>query len=269
LTFSSIPAETVAVPGEESSGGGGGLPILPIAGVAALAFLVFVGFLVVNRIKQTSAPSLTIASPDQRVTPWAARHRSLDSRDEGAPAPIAPVKEDIGEVLGVLISRSGSDLGVEYEVGGKPVSIGNGTGCAVRINDPSLATEEARIWIRKDHLMYHRLSRLTTIATEGVTGGWQMLEPGETFKIGEHVFEFRLLPKDVPSPDATPSDVPNILRSRDEDPAPPEREAPPPPAFTPQPGFADARPSRLTEMMPREMGFGHQDVEDDPEVAAS
>lgn len=270
VTFSSVPAETVPVPSNDASGGGGGLPILPIAGVAGLALLAFIGFLVVNRIKQTSAPVLKIASPDQRVTPWAARHRTLTPQAvETAPDPIAPVKEDIGEALGLLISRSGSDLGVEYQVGGKPVSIGSGANCAVRINDPSLASEEARIWIRKDHLMYHRLSRLTTIATEGVTGGWQMLEPGESFKIGEHTFEFRLLPSHVPGSDATPTDVPNILRGAGDEPRP-ERSAPEPapPPFVPQPGLADARP-RLTEMMPREMGFSHQDVDDDPEAAAS
>jgi hypothetical protein len=229
---------------------------------------------VANRIRQTSVPALTIASPDQRVTPWAARHRGLSAAtDEDTIAPIAPVVEQVGEALGVLISRSGTDTGSEYAVGGKPVSIGSGSACAVRIADASLATEEARIWIRKDHLMLHRLSRLTTIANEGA-GGWQMLEPGETFKIGEHLFEFRLLPEDAPQPeqsDTTPSDVPNILRSRDDEPAsPPEREEPAPaaPPFAPQPGMADARP-RLTDMMPREMGFTHQEIDEDPEAAAS
>lgn len=268
ITFSSIPENPVVEPSTESGGGGGGLPILPIAGVAGLALLAFIGYLAVSRFRRSSAPVLTVASPDQRVTPWAARHRSLKpSLAEDDVAPAAPVVEDVGEVLGILISRSGSDAGSEYEVGSKPVSIGNGSSCAVRIDDPDIGTEEARIWIRKSHLMYHRLSRLTTIATHGVTGGWQMLEPGETFEIGEHVFEFRLLPEKAPQPDAAAADVPNVLRTRDEPPAEPEPSAAPPP-FAPQPGLADARP-RLTDMMPREMGFAHQDDGNDPEAAAS
>ena len=273
VTFSSIPATPIEIPtGDE---GGGGLPVLPIASVAGLAALVALAWFVVNRVRRASIPELKIASADQRVTPWAARHRSVSAPVlEDAPEVTAVPAQEIGEALGVLISRSGSDAGTEYEVGAKPVSIGYGRSCAIRIDDAALATEEARIWIRKDHLMYHRLSRLTSIANEGVVGGWQMLDPGESFRIGEHLFEFRLLPEHAPDTvkEDAPSQIPNILRDREPSPAPEQPSASPTPVM-PQPGLTASDPPRLTEMMPREMGFPYQDTDDhdldDPAAQAS
>lgn len=264
VTFTSVPAAPV-VTEEPAGGGGGSLPVLPIAAVVGALAVVGAGFLVVQRIRTTSGPSLAMVSPDQRVTPWATKHRTITKppADGGEPVEddVAPA-EEIGEPLGVLISRAGSDLGQEYLVGGKPVSIGSSRRCAVRISDSDLASEEARVWIRKGNLMLHRLTRLTTIATEGVSGGWTMMDSGETFQIGEHVFEFRLLPEGAPVPDGTAApaaspDVPNILRDK-----PGADATPPPPSTLPEPGMADDRPRRLTDMMPREMGFNHQDVDD-------
>jgi hypothetical protein len=102
-------------------------------------------------------------------------------------------QESVGEPLGVLISRGGGDLGSEYTVGAAPVSIGSGVRCGVRIEDPELAAEEARTWVRGGHLMVHKMTRLSVIAADGTSGGWMILEPGDTFTIGEHVFEFRIL----------------------------------------------------------------------------
>lgn len=280
VEFSSVPSGPVVVPDPASDGGGGsGLPVLPIAGVLALAALVGVGYLVIQRIRTTSGPTLAMVSPNQRVTPWAAQHRTIsktEGNDEDSPQPAAPAgAEDIGEALGVLISRSGSDAGAVYAVGGKPVSIGSGSRCGVRIDDSTLASEEARLWVRKGNLMYHRMTRLTTIAFEGAPGGWQMLEAGESFTIGSHTFEFKLLPEGVTPediaaeqrpamtapPPASSGPVPNVLREK-------PQEAPPLTPMT-QPGMAsEERPRRLTEMMPRDMGFGHQDI-DEPDARAS
>jgi len=88
-----------------------------------------------------------------------------------------------------------------------------------------------------------------------VTGGWTMLDPGETFKIGDHLFEFRLLPEGEPAPSGAkadaPSETPNVLREK--------------PAAAPslaEPGLASNEgSSRLTDMMPRDMGFSHQTLE--------
>ncbi|MBI5289635.1 MAG: VWA domain-containing protein [Chloroflexi bacterium] len=270
VTFTSIPAAPVNA---EPSGGGGSLPVLPIAVIVGALAVIGGGFLVVQRIRTTSGPTLTMVSPDQRVTPWASKHRTI-TRLAGDPADPAqavdadPVPaEEIGEALGILISRAGSDLGHEYAVGGKPVSIGSSPRCAVRIDDPRLASEEARIWIRKGNLMLHRLTRLTTIASEGVSGGWTMMDPGETFQVGTHAYEFRLLPEGAPvpgagsAPGASP-DVPDILRDK------PREDAPPAAPPLTQPGMADASPRRFTDMMPREMGFPAHDMDQTDQQAS-
>ena len=111
---------------------------------------------------------------------------------------------------GVLISRSGSDIGAEYVVGTRPVSIGSGELCAVRVPDRGLSSVEARIWVRTGRLMVHRLTSLNALANDGTVGGWQILEPGDILELGPHKFEFRLLPS--PQPLEARDDVPNILR---------------------------------------------------------
>jgi hypothetical protein len=167
------------------------------------------------------------------------------------PPPVAPagdeeavVPESIGEPMGMLISRGGPDLGSEYMVGGSPVSIGSGARCGVRVDDPGLAGEEARIWIRKGHLMLHRMTKLTAIVVEGSSGGWQILEQGDTFEVGQHRFEFRLLPQT--QPEREPGDIPNVLR----DPDVPRRGITPPPVQGPMP-MPEARHSNFSDLMPR------------------
>jgi hypothetical protein len=275
IPFSSVPSAGVAP--ETSTEGGGGLPVLPIAiGIGLLAMLA-AAFLVIQRVRRGSAPTLAVVSADQRVTPWAARHRAITHDEDGITEDTPPPPaEDIGEALGLLVSRAGSDAGQQYEVGGKPVSIGYGSRCAVRINDANLATEEARIWIRNRTLMLHRMTRLTTIATDGTVGGWVMLDPGETFSIGEHVFEFRLLPEGAPvpekRPEPEPSDVPNILKDKPADaPSAPSMPplAEPGMASQPEPGLAsEAEPRRLTDMMPRDLGFNYQELDETDKQAS-
>jgi len=216
---------------------GGGLSILPVAAVMGVLLLMGVAFFAVRR--RASRGDAPIPA-EQRTTSWAAQiaqKRAAAGQTEENTAIEAP-PEDIGRALGVLISRSGSDLGSEYTVGGKPVSIGASARCGVRITDPDLASEEARIWVRGDHLMLHMFTRLSTVEAGGNAGSWQILDPGDIFPIGQHAFEFRLLPtgrpvQDAPAPTADASGVPNILRDSG-----PERR--------PQP-----QTGRLSDLMPR------------------
>ncbi len=212
---------------------GGGAPILPVAGVMGVLVLAGIAFLAVRR----RAPRGDAPIPaEQRTTSWAAQ--IAQKRDaagvtaEKTTAEAAP--DDIDQALGVLISRSGSDLGSEYTVGGQPVSIGASARCAVRITDSDLASEEARIWVRGEHLMLHMFTRLSTVEAGGNAGSWQILEPGDTFPIGQHNFEFRLLPAGKPAHDAPASaTAPNVLRDPEPEPRP-----------LPQPG-------RFSDLMPR------------------
>ena len=90
--------------------------------------------------------------------------------------------------------------------------IGSGARCGVRIDDREVGAEEARIWVRDGHLMLHRVTRLTDVAADGASGGWTILQPGNSIDIGQHRFEFRIWTPPVPQPDVRPEDIPNVLR---------------------------------------------------------
>lgn len=236
ISFSAAPA----------AGGGGGLPLLPIAGgaggAAALAVVVAWWF----RRRTRSLPT------GQRLEPLADQMKAAARRVVIAPPQHEEPQEEveaIGEPMGLLISHSGSDVGREYVVGGRPVSIGFGERCGVRVEDAELATEEARIWVRGGHLLVHRMTRLSVIADNGVSGGWVILEPGDTFDVGAHRFEFQLLPAGANDADATPADevTPDIAPSAGQQRK--ARPAPPPPASGMPPNV-----TRFADLMPKSDG---------------
>jgi VWFA-related protein len=215
IAFSSTPPEAPS---------GGGMPIVPVAGVAGVLLVAGAALFAVRRRAPRGDAPIPV---EQRITSWAtqvARNKAaVDELEE--PTETGPAPEDVGQALGLLISRGGSDLGSEYTVGGKPVSIGAGSRCGVHIKDPGLASEEARIWVRGDHLMLHMFTRLSTVESGGNAGGWQILGPGDTFPIGEHTFEFQLLTREEPLEDTQdlltdPGSVPNILRDAQPQPRP-------------------------------------------------
>ncbi len=226
VTFSSTPPAFAA---------GGGAPIVLIACVVA-GIVAAIGSVLWFRSR--SGGKERGISPDQRTTSWAEQIARKAATAEGAEpmlAPGDPEQEDIGEPLGLLVSRAGNDAGREYSVGGKPVSIGAGAQCGVRIDDPELSFEEAWMWVRGDHLVLHKKTRLSRLEALGEVGGWQMLEPGDTFQIGGHMFEFRLLPSEAAEtpPSTQANEVPNILRDR-------------------EPGDGAPRPPRpFSDLMPR------------------
>lgn len=216
--FESAPVSFTSSAPAAPAGDSGGLPLLQIAvGLAALAVALVVGgllFTVIRRLRRGGM--VVVRSADQRITPWATRVREVAVSEDGdlpeSPAAVVAVVEEIGEPLGVLIARGGPMMGTEYVVGPKPVSIGSGARCAVRIIDLALSGEEARIWVRDGHLMLHKMTRLSAIAEDGVSGGWTILEPGDHVDIGEHRFEFRLWTPPVPEIPEDTGPIPNILR---------------------------------------------------------
>ena len=244
-TFESAPVAFSSHPPvvTKTSGGGGGasLPILPIAAVAGgIVVIVLIGAFAHVVVRRARDGSVQGPPAEQRITPWATRHRTLTAppEDPAGEAEEAAV-EEIGEPMGVLIARAGPFLGSEHVVGGTPVSIGSGARCGVRIDDVALSEEEARIWVRDGHLMLHRMTRLSVIAADGPSGGWTILQPGDTLDIGQHRFEFRLWAPQPPNTEDALSDIPNILR----DPDIPRRPA------TPQ---SAAAPAGLGQIWPAE-----------------
>jgi hypothetical protein len=188
------------------------MPIILIA-LMALAAIGGAGAYIMMRVRKMEQVGVQAISADQRVNPMShTARRTLPP----PPTEMGEVEqESIGEALGILISRSGPDLGQQYRVGGQPVSIGSGARCGVRVADPDLALEEARIWVRGGHLMLHKFTKLVQVEKEGASaGGWVFLDPGDVFQIGQHSFEFQLLPDVEQAPAPRDPSVPDILRER-------------------------------------------------------
>jgi VWFA-related protein len=254
----SIPFVTAPIVAPSS--GGGGLPIVPLAIVALVAIIATTAGMAFLKLRHRGS-DISRLGVTQRTVPWAqqiANGRAAPSMPLMHPEePVEVEQESVGEPLGILISRGGSDLGAEYTVGAAPVSIGSGAVCGVRIEDPDLAAEEARTWVRAGHLMVHRMTRLSVIAADGTSGGWIILEPGDTFSVGEHVFEFRMLVDTAASATDDASGAPSggaLPPERDTTPTPIDRGAAPNILRDPpEPGqFAPDTERRLrtTEMMP-------------------
>ncbi|HZP57442.1 MAG TPA: VWA domain-containing protein [Dehalococcoidia bacterium] len=243
----SVTVETAARPAEQSiafssaePASGGSLSPVAVVAVAAVVLLMpaVATFLVLRaRARRNLGPSVVGEIAALRARP--AVSVVLDDEDRR----VQP--ETIDEPAGILVSRAGSDLGSEYVVGAHPVSVGSGDRCAVRIADRGLSQVEARVWVRNGQLMVHRMVSLNALQTEGTTGGWQILDPGDKFDIGPHTYEFRLLPE--PQGDAPQEPAASAPRVR--------RDATPPlPAFE----------GRLAELMPRD-SFTPDASDDDAE----
>jgi hypothetical protein len=89
--------------------------------------------------------------------------------------------------------RGQADSIREYELRGSPLSFGVGSNCNVRVDDTTgeIANEEARIWVQKRRLVYHKLTTLSAMATEGMVSGWIFLDDGDEMRVGNYRLMFR------------------------------------------------------------------------------
>jgi Mg-chelatase subunit ChlD len=194
--FSAVPAS------------GGGLPVYPVLlGVFALAVGGFAVFYLLWRRQQR------MARPEARDLPrfsggGAARPVRV-SWDSSKPS----AAEIPDESKGVIVVTSGPLTGERFAVASRPVSIGSGHRCAVVLSDEGgqISPEEARVWLRRGRLMVHKLARLSETATEGESGGWSVLDPGDEFQIDGHRFRFEITGVDAEAL-AQAGDTPSVLR---------------------------------------------------------
>ena len=102
------------------------------------------------------------------------------------------------EPLGRLIVAGGPRQGETLEVGARPRRLGSSPHCDLVLanEDGSIAPEEARVWISEGRLMYHKLTRLPTFASDGPVGGWFILEHGDEIRVGPYRLVFELLAPD-------------------------------------------------------------------------
>jgi hypothetical protein len=173
---------------------GKGLPIVPIFSLLALAAIGYLGFKVVQRrqlkvdyaartrpYSTRSAPPVRVARPIEAAE--AEDALPTDDRLQGR----LLVMDERPEMRG----QAGSIR--EYELRGSPLSFGVGSSCAVRVEDTSgeIANEEARIWVQKRRLVYHKLTTLSAMATEGMVSGWLFLDDGDEMRVGNYRLMFR------------------------------------------------------------------------------
>jgi VWFA-related protein len=132
-----------------------------------------------------------------RLRPWSnggAGSSGVSAADE-EPILLTPdIVEE--EPLAKLIIVGGPDAGREFPVGTTPLSIGSAEWCDVAFPDEEgmIGAEEARAWVHQDKLMFHKLTRLSLLASDGVTGGWLILENGDEVAVGRHRLRFEALP---------------------------------------------------------------------------
>jgi hypothetical protein len=179
--------------------------------IAAPLLLAFgaLGYLLLKRRKP---------SPDgysKRIKPWKGKIPDVAGpmnrppgewkMPESRPAPLAAGRP-MGRVILIdetMIRTGGLDSILEYEIGASPLTLGSATACDIVISDPEgrIGGEEARLWVQRDRLVYHKLTTLSAMATEGVTSGWQFLDTGEDIRVGPYRLTFQL---DVVEPDPLP-----------------------------------------------------------------
>jgi hypothetical protein len=169
------------------------LPIIPIMSLLALAGLGFLGFKVMQRRSR--------AVPDYaRAKPWSTRPsppvRVARPVEAFAVEDTEPPDDHLHGRLLVMDERPemrGQPNSIrEYELRGSPLTFGVGTGCNVRVDDITgeVANEEARIWVQKRRLVYHKLTTLSAMATEGMTSGWLFLDDGDEMRVGSYRLVF-------------------------------------------------------------------------------
>jgi hypothetical protein len=87
---------------------------------------------------------------------------------------------------------------LEFEMKSQPLTFGSGPNADMRVGDAGglIAAEEARVWVQRGRMVYHKLTTLSAMATEGVTAGWQFLEDGDEMRIGPYRIIFQAAQKD-------------------------------------------------------------------------
>ena len=193
--FTAVPVQT--------SGGGHGVPlVLPIglvlvAGVAGVIVLL-------RRLRHGDSEHY-----ESRLQPWQGRVSEpgeappeFQRAKRLTPAPLPDVS-----VLGRVIvideaALKTGDFGAvrDFEIGASPLTLGTSPSCKILAVDPEgrIGGEEARLWVQRGRLVYHKLTTLSAMATEGMTSGWLFLESGDEVQVGPYRVSFQAAVKPEP-----------------------------------------------------------------------
>ena len=173
-----------------SSGGGPSFGLLAVGVVLVLlAAAGTMGLLALAR-RRPRAPMLAA-----RVRPWSSRRDGESKLWESPPSELPTLSE---QPVGRLVVAAGPRQEEALEVGARPRRLGSSPHCDLVLasEDGSIAPEEARVWVSEGRLMYHKLTRLPTFASDGPVGGWFILQNGDEIRVGPYRLVFELLAPD-------------------------------------------------------------------------
>jgi hypothetical protein len=170
-------------------------------------------FLIIKRRRSSPAESYT-----SRLAPWSGRGEAKPQQPEAWEIPPPPPMPVDDRVLGRVVVmdeaaiRQGRLDGImEFEIRASPLTLGSGDHCDIRVDSDEgrIAAEEARLWVQKGRLVYHKLTTLSAMATEGVTSGWVILESGEDLTLGPYRIVFQVREEEpAPEPEEARSTAP-------------------------------------------------------------
>jgi VWFA-related protein len=183
---------------------GGGLPIIPLLALIPLLGAGYFAFKFGRkRWIQMNTPTYS------RVDSWAAIRTPSGgqkaeewSEDDESPHPLSKPEEaspqEVVKGRVVIMDEAavrGGELETirEFEMKSSPLTFGSGPDVDMRVGDAGglIAAEEARIWVQRGRMVYHKLTTLSAMATEGVTAGWQFLDDGDEMRIGPYRIIFQ------------------------------------------------------------------------------
>jgi VWFA-related protein len=192
-----IPFITVA-----ASSGSNSILIFLAVGVLILGIVGFVGLKLARRIADWQHGRQPVDIYTQRIRPWSDRGEPPKPvevwTEPSEPAVASEAASDrlLGRVVimdEAAIKEGNLTAIQEYDVFTQPLTLGTGENCDIQLEDEGdqIALEEARLWVQKGSLVYHKLTTLSAMATEGMTSGWIILEDGEDIRLGRYRLLFR------------------------------------------------------------------------------
>jgi Mg-chelatase subunit ChlD len=93
---------------------------------------------------------------------------------------------------GLVRVTGGPNAGLEVAVSSRPIDVGSGEACQLRLDpvDGAVGALHARIWLQGDRLMVHHLARDASTLLDERPVEWATLDCNEAVTIGPHRIEF-------------------------------------------------------------------------------
>jgi Mg-chelatase subunit ChlD len=165
------PAITEPVEEEAKTGGGGKTALIVVfAGLGVFA-VAGVGAMVLYRRDKERRAAEDLADLSQRAIAVARKSDAAEPEDV-----------DLALVI------EGPEGVMRLPAGEKPVTIGSGSSCQVRLQDPAgrILKEHARVWSNGGKVIFHQLSASEPSVIRGEPVTWTSLQSGDEVQIGPY-----------------------------------------------------------------------------------